>query len=86
VVASSATRALPHDIEHVEVGYADLYPGDMLLLCTDGLAKPMRGPRVSTQLASWWSLPPSLPEFFWQMSFRVKTHDDDRTSVCIWRI
>ncbi|WP_182908088.1 PP2C family serine/threonine-protein phosphatase [Microbispora sp. H13382] len=85
-VATSATHALPHDIEHVEVGYADLYPGDLLLLCTDGLAKPMRGPQVSSQLASWWSRPPSLPEFFWQMSFRAKTHDDDRTAVCIWRV
>ncbi|MCT9934542.1 protein phosphatase 2C domain-containing protein [Planotetraspora sp. A-T 1434] len=86
-VATSATRALPRDVKHVEVGHADLYPGDMLLLCTDGLAKPMRAPQVSTQLSDWWRQgPPPLPEFFWQMSFRARTHDDDRTAVCLWRV
>ncbi|MEN3540025.1 PP2C family serine/threonine-protein phosphatase [Microbispora sp. ZYX-F-249] len=87
MVATSETRALPRHIEHVEVRQLDLHPGDMLLLCTDGLSKPMRGPQVSTQLAAWWhNGPPSLTEFFWQMSFRAKTHDDDRTAVCIWRV
>lgn len=86
-IATSATRALPQDVEHVEVGHADLYPGDMLLLCTDGLARPMRAPQVSTQLSDWWRPgPPSLPEFFWQLSFRARTHDDDRTAVCLWRV
>lgn len=86
-VASSVTRALPRHVEHVEVRQLDLYPGDMLLLCTDGLSKPMRGPQVSTRLAAWWrNGPPSLTEFFWQMSFRARTHDDDRTAVCLWRV
>lgn len=86
-VASSATAALPRDVAEVEVAHADLYPGDMLLLCTDGVARPMSAPQVSTQLSDWWRAgPPSLPEFFWQMSFRARTHDDDRTAVCIWRV
>ncbi|GGL56755.1 hypothetical protein GCM10014719_67700 [Planomonospora parontospora subsp. antibiotica] len=85
-VTSSATRALPMDAQRVNVAATTLYPGDMLLLCTDGLAKPMVGRAVSDQLATWWSAaaPPSLPEFHWQLSFRAKTHDDDRTAVCVW--
>ncbi|GIH67759.1 PP2C family serine/threonine-protein phosphatase [Sphaerimonospora thailandensis] len=88
-VATSTTRALPRDFEHVEVVTVDLYPGDMLLLCTDGLGRPLlRVPQVRKQLAEWWSRPdpPSLPEFFWQMSFQAKTYDDDRTAVCLWRV
>ncbi|MEU8055220.1 protein phosphatase 2C domain-containing protein [Microbispora bryophytorum] len=85
-VANTATFALPRDVDRVEVRTGYLHPGDMLLLCTDGLAKPMRGAEVRASLASWWSQgPPPLVDFFWQMSFRARTHDDDRTAVCVWR-
>lgn len=86
-LATSATHALPRDTGSVDVAAAILNPGEMLLLCTDGLTRPMRGEQVRAQLAEWWSepTPPSLPEFFWQLSFRVKTHDDDRTAICLWR-
>ncbi|MEU0478538.1 protein phosphatase 2C domain-containing protein [Streptosporangium sp. NPDC006013] len=88
-IASSATHALPGDIGHVEVAVADLEPGDMLLLCTDGISTPLtRNSRVGDQLSAWWSQaePPSLPEFFWQSSFRAKSYDDDRTAICVWRV
>ncbi|MFJ2033732.1 protein phosphatase 2C domain-containing protein [Streptosporangium sp. NPDC087985] len=88
-VSSSATHALPGGTRHVEVAVHDLEPGDMLLLCTDGLATPMTQNRqVGDQLSAWWSQPepPSLPEFFWQFSFRAKSYDDDRTAICVWRV
>ncbi|MEV5409585.1 PP2C family serine/threonine-protein phosphatase [Thermopolyspora sp. NPDC052614] len=86
-LATSITRALPRDVGPVDVAATILNPGEMLLLCTDGLSRPMRGEQVRAQLAEWWSAPapPSLPEFLWQLSFRVKTHDDDRTAICLWR-
>ncbi|MER7209749.1 protein phosphatase 2C domain-containing protein [Streptosporangium sp. NPDC000239] len=66
---------------------ADLLRDDMLLLCTGGLARPMGEEEVSEQVSAWWSQPsvPSLPEFFWQLSFRDESHEDDRTAVCAWR-
>jgi serine/threonine protein phosphatase PrpC len=87
-LASSATYALPGDASRVEVTTCVLSPGDLLLFCTDGLAKPMAGPAVREQLASWWEegAPPSLTEYLWQLSFRVKSHDDDRTAICVWGV
>ncbi|MFI6630767.1 protein phosphatase 2C domain-containing protein [Nonomuraea fuscirosea] len=87
-LASSATYALPDDAARVEVTTCVLSPGDLLLLCTDGLAKPMAGQAVREQLADWWGqgTPPSLAEFLWQFSFRVKSHDDDRTAICVWGV
>lgn len=73
-LATSTTHALPRDAGPVDVAAMILNPGEMLLLCTDGLTRPMRGEQVRIQLAKWWSepAPPSLSEFFWQLSFRVK--------------
>ncbi|WP_440065569.1 protein phosphatase 2C domain-containing protein [Streptosporangium sp. OZ121] len=88
-IGSSATHALPGGTGRVEVSVHTLEPGDMLLLCTDGLAKPMtQNKEVGERLSDWWSRPepPSLPEFFWQFSFRAKSYDDDRTAICVWRV
>lgn len=86
-VTSSVTLALPDHADRVEIRTLLLDPGDMLLLCTDGLAKPMHGDEVKDRLAEWWGKePPSMTEFLWQFSFRARTHDDDRTAVCIWRV
>lgn len=86
-VTSSATLALPGHADQVEIYGMPLELGDMLLLCTDGLSKPMRGDEVRAQLADWWrERPPSMAEYLWQLSFRARTHDDDRTAICIWRV
>ncbi|MEV8632089.1 protein phosphatase 2C domain-containing protein [Streptosporangium sp. NPDC051023] len=82
-----APGTLPEDSSRAESAIVDLRRGDMLLLCTGGLARPMRGEQVSEQVSAWWAQPtvPSLPEFFWQLSFRAEDHDDDRTAICAWR-
>ncbi|RCG32732.1 hypothetical protein DQ384_04440 [Sphaerisporangium album] len=87
-ISSSRTHALPHDTGQVEITVVDLRRGDMLLLCTDGLARPMGSELVSAQLGAWWgrSLVPALPTFLWQVSFRAKSHDDDRTAICVWTV
>ncbi|MEV7008586.1 protein phosphatase 2C domain-containing protein [Streptosporangium sp. NPDC051022] len=81
-------HALPGDTGHLETATVDLGEGDMLLLCTGGLAGPMRGGQVSDQASAWWAqaTAPSLPEFFWQLSFRAESYDADRTAICAWRL
>ena len=86
VLMSTGTSALPTSIGHVATARGVLGPRDMLLVCTDGISNPMRNGAVRDQLAAWWSAEriPGLPEFGWQMSFRVKSYGDDRTAVCVW--
>ncbi|MFF4986626.1 protein phosphatase 2C domain-containing protein [Streptosporangium saharense] len=78
--------ALPGD-GGVKTAMVDLLRGDTLLLCTGGLARAMGDEEVSEQVSAWWSQPsvPSLPEFFWQLSFRDESHADDHTAICAWR-
>jgi serine/threonine protein phosphatase PrpC len=84
-LAGTATDALPSRIAEPVVMVADLGPGDVTVLCTDGLGNPMVNDDVQAQLAAWWQGgPPSLPAFYWQMSFRAKSFGDDRTAVCVW--
>ncbi|MBP0460039.1 protein phosphatase 2C domain-containing protein [Streptomyces bomunensis] len=62
-------------------------PGDMLLLCSDGLAEPLRGePGLAGALSARWSSPeaPALVEFLADVQLRVKGYADDRTAAAVW--
>jgi serine/threonine protein phosphatase PrpC len=85
-VYSTGTDALPTRPETCRAETRELFAGDMLMLCSDGLSTPMEhNENVQDQLADWWGgEPPSLPEFYWQMSFRAQTYGDDRSAVCAW--
>lgn len=85
-ITSTATAALPTQFDRVIVAEGEISPGDVMVLCTDGLSSPMRDSGVSKQLAQWWQPGPvpSLPEFYWQLSFRAQSYGDDRTAVCVW--
>jgi serine/threonine protein phosphatase PrpC len=86
VVTESRTWTLPTSIGPVGTASGTLAPGDMLMVCTDGMSNPMRNKDVRDQLAQWWGgeRVPGLPEFGWQLSYRVKSYGDDRTAVCVW--
>jgi serine/threonine protein phosphatase PrpC len=85
-ITSTATSALPTAVGQVAAVSGELAAGDVLMICTDGLANPMRNQATVDQLAAWWGGDdvPSLPEFGWQLSFRAKSYGDDRTAVCFW--
>ncbi|SFY02980.1 Protein phosphatase 2C [Streptomyces atratus] len=62
-------------------------PGDTLLLCSPGLAEPLRGePALARELAGRWApgTAPGLVAFLADTQLRVKGYSDDRTGVGVW--
>ncbi|MEU8434040.1 protein phosphatase 2C domain-containing protein, partial [Streptomyces sp. NPDC029216] len=62
-------------------------PGDTLLLCSGGLADPMREESLlPAELASRWSTgeAPGLAAFLADTQLRVKGYADDRTAAAVW--
>jgi hypothetical protein len=62
-------------------------PGDALLMCSGGLAEPLRGePALCAYLARRWSggTPPGLAAFLADTQVRVKGYADDRTVAAVW--
>lgn len=62
-------------------------PGDTLLLCSGGLADPMREePALPAELAARWSEPepPGLAAFLADTQLRLKGYADDRTAAAVW--
>ncbi|MFF4096978.1 protein phosphatase 2C domain-containing protein [Streptomyces sp. NPDC001834] len=61
--------------------------GDMLLLCSPGLAAPLRGaPALAGKLAERWTggEAPGLAAFLTDVQLRAKGYSDDRTSAAVW--
>ncbi|MFG2985202.1 protein phosphatase 2C domain-containing protein [Streptomyces sp. NPDC048258] len=62
-------------------------PGDTLLLCSGGLAEPMREEAVlAAELAARWAdpEPPGLAAFLADTQLRLKGYADDRTAAAVW--
>ncbi len=61
--------------------------GDILLLCTPGLADPIaEEPAVAHFLSSHWAHPhpPGTVDFLRQIQVRAKGYADDRTAAAVW--
>ncbi|MEV6006299.1 protein phosphatase 2C domain-containing protein [Streptomyces sp. NPDC051976] len=61
-------------------------PGDGLVMCSGGLAEPLRGePALATHLAArWGDGPPGMAAYLADAQTRVKGYADDRTAVTVW--
>ncbi|WP_422070792.1 protein phosphatase 2C domain-containing protein [Streptomyces galbus] len=62
-------------------------PGDTLLMCTAGLADPLRGePELSAYLAARWAAPqpPGLTAYLADVQVRATGYADDRTAAAVW--
>ncbi|MDT0326864.1 protein phosphatase 2C domain-containing protein [Nocardiopsis lambiniae] len=88
IIVDTRTDALPGRVSTVHMTDGTLAPGDVLVLCTDGLAGPMAADAVADRLAEWWGSGrvPGRMEFAWQLDFQAKSYSDDRTAVCVWGI
>jgi hypothetical protein len=64
-------------------------PGDTLLLCSPGLAEPLRcEPALAELLAERWTsaAPPCLAAFLADVQVRAKGYADDRTAAAVWEV
>ncbi|WP_307795401.1 protein phosphatase 2C domain-containing protein [Actinacidiphila acididurans] len=62
-------------------------PGDALVMCSGGLAEPLRGePELAAHLARRWGdgNVPGLAAYLADVQTRVKGYADDRTAVTVW--
>ncbi|WP_340556784.1 protein phosphatase 2C domain-containing protein [Streptomyces sp. GSL17-111] len=61
-------------------------PGDTLLLCSPGLAEPLRGePELGHELAARWAGDaPGPAAFLTDVQLRVAGHAEDRTAAAVW--
>ncbi|MER5402175.1 protein phosphatase 2C domain-containing protein [Streptomyces sp. NPDC002599] len=81
------TAALPHGHRARALLLAPALPGDVLVLCTDGLSTPLAGDAgMRDFLGAGWGrgVVPAPADFLWQLQYRVKSYDDDRTAVVLW--
>ncbi|MEV5313625.1 protein phosphatase 2C domain-containing protein [Streptomyces sp. NPDC052610] len=86
-VIDTRTAALPHSHRAQVQLIGPAQPGDVLVLCTDGLSTPLAGDAGMRDFLarSWGSGPvPAPADFLWQFQYRVKSYDDDRTAVVLW--
>ena len=66
----------------------EMYPGDGLLLSSDGIGNFLtfngEPTLLGRDLASLWSAPVPMLDFVRDASFELQSADDDRTAVMIW--
>jgi serine/threonine protein phosphatase PrpC len=87
-ISSSAVSALPRVPTVIEPSVAEVEPGDVLLIGTDGIGDPLGGGEggVGNLFRELFGnqAPPSLIEFAHAVDFSRETFDDDRTLVAVY--
>lgn len=82
----AGVEALPNVTAPMWTARHERAPGEVLLLCTDGLALPIGDGTgaVGVALAAELVVPPDLLDLARLLDFSRSTYDDDRTLVAIW--
>jgi serine/threonine protein phosphatase PrpC len=81
-----SVAALPLDAAEARTESCALEPGDVLLLCTDGVALPLAGGagELGRTFARELVKAPDVVDFARLLDFSRSTYDDDRTLVAVW--
>ena len=85
--AGGGARPRPEDDGRFRFRVVVPEPGDVLLLCSDGLAQPLREePAVSDFLADHWAHPhpPGMVDYLRHVQVRAKGYAADRTAAAVW--
>lgn len=85
--ATTVTSALPiRPGTQVEAVRGRLEPGQLLLVCTDGVGDAFGAGtgQVATALGAEWVTPPTPINFAAHVGFGRRSHVDDRTGVAVW--
>jgi len=85
-LVGGSVAALPLDAADVRTESYALEPGDVLLLCTDGVALPLAGGagELGRTFARELVKAPDVVDFARLLDFSRSTYDDDRTLVAVW--
>ena len=87
-LVNPATAAFPGSIS-IAIDEISLHDGDVLVAMSDGVGNfiNVRGNQTTlgTYLAKQWSKPVNMATFVNDVSFDMKSADDDRTVVAIWQ-
>ncbi|MFJ3303710.1 protein phosphatase 2C domain-containing protein [Streptomyces sp. NPDC086549] len=83
--ASAVAGFLPHDPARFARVRAELGPGDVLALTSDGVADAFTVvPGARAWFAERWERPPAIGDFMLQVGFEQAQLQDDRTAVVVW--
>jgi hypothetical protein len=87
-LVNPATAAFPGSIA-IAIDELELLKGDVLVAMSDGVGNfiNVRGNQtlLGTYLAKQWSTPVNMATFVNDVSFDMKSADDDRTVIAIWQ-
>jgi len=87
-LVNPATAAFPGSIA-IAIDELELHKGDVLVAMSDGVGNfiNVRGNQtlLGTYLAKQWSTPVNMATFVNDVSFDMKSADDDRTVIAIWQ-
>ncbi|MFC0526065.1 protein phosphatase 2C domain-containing protein [Phytohabitans kaempferiae] len=77
--------SLPAEPQLVRAEAAELPPGGMVAVMTDGVGDAIRMERSAAEFfLDRWRRPPPVAEFLTHVSFQARGHQDDRTAVAVW--
>jgi serine/threonine protein phosphatase PrpC len=85
IISNAVAHALPDSPNVVRIGHVAVWPGDVLLVASDGVGDAMElYPQLQEYLGTQWDRPPTIGDYLADLEFEAPQCLDDRTGVAIW--